>query len=272
MPELPEVEVTRLGIIDTLVGNVIEDLFISDKQLREPIDLRVKDTIGYKVNDVQRRGKYLIICTDNGNILLHLGMSGHLKVLDANTEYKKHDHFSIKLSNHKEIRLNDTRRFGLVSFIPKNMDILLDKHLSILGPEPFSDEFTGKYLFEKLQKRTISVKACIMDSKVVVGVGNIYASESLFLSKINPQKSACKITLKQANELCMHIKEILKRSIAQGGTTLKDFSGADGKMGYFVQRLNVYGHEGKPCPICSSIIKSVVISGRNTFYCPKCQK
>lgn len=272
MPELPEVEVTKRGIEKVLLNSTITKVFIGEKSLREPLSSKLKELEGAKVLKLSRRAKYIIISTDKGSIILHLGMSGHLKILDYNVDLILHDHFALYLDNGKSIRLNDPRRFGLVLFVPLGEDPYQNKHLSSLALEPFDPKFTKEYLKEKIKNKKMSIKQALMDSKVVVGVGNIYASEVLFLSKIDPRRNANTVSLDECALLVKNIVSVLRASIARGGTTLRDFSGADGKPGYYVQDLNVYGHEGKPCPICQSPICNVTLGQRSTFYCPKCQK
>lgn len=272
MPELPEVEVTKLGIIDTLKAHTIESVYIGEKSLREPLSPDLLKLKGAKVIDVVRRAKYLIISTTQGSLIIHLGMTGHLKVLDKDSKRALHDHFELVMSNGKCVRLNDTRRFGLVLYVNAKDDPYTNKYLKNLGLEPFDKKFNGSYLYDKFKRKSLAIKQAIMDNHIVVGVGNIYASEVLFLSKINPQRPCNKLTLAECNSLADNIVKVLIQSIKSGGTTIRDFSGADGKMGYFVQKLNVYGHKDQECPICKTKIISTVIGQRNTYYCPKCQK
>lgn len=272
MPELPEVEVTKRGIEKALLNATIKDVFKSDKKLRYPLSDDLYKLKGAKITNIIRRAKYIIVYTTKGSLIIHLGMTGHFRVLEKGTERILHDHFDVTLDNGYIVRLNDTRRFGLVLFIDKNEDPLLHKLLNKLGPEPLSDDFNTEYLKEALKKKTVSIKQAIMDGEVVVGVGNIYASEVLFLSKINVETKARDVPLDKLELLVKNIKEILEKSIKSGGTTIKDFSGADGKPGYFVQNLFVYGHEGKECKICKNTIKAIIQGQRKTFFCPNCQK
>lgn len=271
MPELPEVEVTRRGVAPHLEHHIIKDVFFDDFKLREPFDPRLKSLCGAEVSAVSRRGKYLIVHTTRGSIIIHLGMTGHLKVQSADTPAVKHDHFALFMDQGQVIRLNDMRRFGLVRFVPPGEDPLQDKHLKDLGPEPFAPEFNAAYLKERLSRIRGPIKPALMNSTVVVGVGNIYASEVLFKARINPAVPACELTLEQCRLLCELIAATLKASIAQGGTTIRDFSGADGKPGYFVQQLAVYGHDGQPCPLCGETIIKIIQAGRSSFFCPRCQ-
>ncbi len=272
MPELPEVEVTRRGVAPYLEHCRVQQVEFDEYSLREPFDPRLTSLAGAVIDAVQRRGKYLLIRSAKGSIIIHLGMTGHLKVLPEDSPVVKHDHFALYLDNGKVIRLNDMRRFGLVRFVPPELDPLEDKHLKDLGPEPLEDGFDGSYLHTRLKRVKGAIKPALMNSAVVVGVGNIYASESLFAARIHPESPACAVPEDKCAELAAVIKETLARSIEQGGTTIRDFSGADGKPGYFVQNLQVYGHAGKPCPRCGSEILKIVQGQRSTFFCPHCQQ
>ncbi len=272
MPELPEVEVTRRGIEGALLRATFVSIRHDGKKLREPYPERLEELVGGKVYEVGRCSKYILVRTDKGTLLIHLGMTGHLRVLDRDEEFGKFDHFEIKLNNGKAIRLNDMRRFGLIGFIPPGADEKDDPHLKGLGPEPLSADFTAKGLHEALSNRKIPIKQALMDGRAVVGVGNIYASEVLFESGISPQRKACDVSLAECKKLVPIIQEILSASIEKGGTTIRDFEGADGKMGYFVQNLKVYGRKGEPCLKCGCKIEHIVQGQRSTYFCPKCQK
>ncbi len=272
MPELPEVEVTKRGIERDLLHSKIKDIDFSDKSLREPFSPKLYNLKNATVSNIERRGKYIVVTTDKGYLLIHLGMTGHLSVLDGDVPKKLHDHFEMILSSGKIIRYNDTRRFGLILYFGPDDSPYDNRPLNELGPEPFSDSFNAEYLHEKLSHYKKSIKQTLMDSAVVVGVGNIYASEVLFSCRINPQTAANKVSKQKCKVLVDEIRRILKESIEKGGTTIRDFQGADGKLGYFVQNLNVYGHEGEKCCICGSEIKKIVQGQRSTFYCPHCQK
>ena len=271
MPELPEVEVTMRGVTPALKDSTIVDVFKGDKKMRIPLSDDLYKLVGAHVLSLSRRGKYIIVTTTKGSFIIHLGMSGHLKVVDKDSPLILHDHFALTLDNGKAVRLNDPRRFGLVAYVNENEDPLKSPVLQNLGPEPFSEDFNATYLMDTLKKRSIPIKVAIMDSKVVVGVGNIYASESLFLAGISPLRKANSLTKEECEKLVVVIKDLLKESIKSGGTTIRDFSGADGKPGYFVQHLNVYGHEGKKCPRCGHEILGLVQAQRHTFYCKHCQ-
>ncbi|MEZ8141237.1 DNA-formamidopyrimidine glycosylase [Enterovibrio norvegicus FF-33] len=268
MPELPEVEVSRMGIKPHAEGQVVTKLDVRQPQLRWLIPDSLYDIEGQTIHAVSRRAKYLILETDIGYALIHLGMSGSLRVLPEMVPPAKHDHVDLHLSSGAVIRYNDPRRFGAWLWQPNHSD---HPALEKLGPEPLTDAFTGEYLFERSRNKRTAIKQFIMDNPVVVGVGNIYANESLFTSRIHPQRQAGLLTLDDANLLVGNIKTILETAIQQGGTTLKDFTQADGKPGYFAQELLVYGKTGKPCPVCETLLESVKIGQRNTFFCPSCQ-
>lgn len=271
MPELPEVEVTRRGISNVLLNAKIIKIIHDDKKLREPYAENIQDIEGGIIYAVDRRAKYIIVRTDKGSLILHLGMSGHLHI-SSETTLQLHDHFELVLDNGKNVILNDTRRFGLVLYIPAGDEPLEDHHLKNLGPEPFEENFNAQYLLSKFKGKKKTIKQILMDGAIVVGVGNIYASEILFACKILPTRLASSIKEQEAELIVDHTRRILKESILRGGTTIRDFEGADGKKGYFVQNLFVYGHEGKPCKICGSTIEMVTLGQRSTYYCPKCQK
>lgn len=270
MPELPEVEVSRLGIAPHLTGQVLEKVVIRQPMLRWPVPLEVRYAEGNEILDVRRRAKYLFIDTAPGSIVLHLGMSGKLRVVDANTPLQKHDHLDLVLASGKCLRLNDPRRFGACLWQQHGQpDLPL---LASLGPEPLGEEFDGDRLFTLSRNKTSAVKTFVMDNHIVVGVGNIYANEALFLAGIDPRRAAGRISKARYLRLAETIKQVLAKAIEQGGTTLKDFTQADGKPGYFAQHLNVYGRAGEPCEKCAEPIRSVTIGQRNTFYCKSCQR
>ncbi|VAW45498.1 Formamidopyrimidine-DNA glycosylase, partial [hydrothermal vent metagenome] len=217
-------------------------------------------------------GKYILLGTEKGVLMIHLGMSGNLRILPVNTECIKHDHIDIKLSNQRVLRLNDPRRFGSVLWHDiKQGAIENHKLLCKLAPEPFENSFNGDYLYQKIQHKNIAIKKLIMNNQIVVGAGNIYANEALFNSKIHPSTSGKNLTKSKCQVLVDNIQKVLSDSIEQGGTTLKDFLKPNGKPGYFAQTLNVYGRKNQPCPICSTPIEKIIISQRASFYCPSCQ-
>lgn len=270
MPELPEVEVTKLGIAPFLENQLIRKIVVHQPQLRWLVPDDVQLACEQKITSVTRRAKYLFINTDVGALVMHLGMSGKMRVVDISLARKKHDHIEIELASGKKLVFNDARRFGSCLWQSPSQPPL--KILRALGPEPLTDEFDAKVLFEKSRGKLSPVKSFIMDNAVVVGVGNIYANESLFTSGIDPRRAAGKVSLKRYKLLATNIKAVLAKAIEQGGTTLKDFAQADGNPGYFAQQLLVYGRAGEKCTVCQQLIRSVVIGQRNTFYCIGCQK
>ena len=269
MPELPEVETSRRGILPYLKGQTIKQIIVRQPKLRWPVDDAIKNAQGQVILDVQRRAKYLLLQLSYNWIVIHLGMSGSLRILKNHQEAEKHDHIDLVLENGVILRYTDPRRFGSWLWANSLDDVFQLQHL---GPEPLSDEFSANYLFEKAKNRQIPIKSWIMDNHIVVGVGNIYASESLFMAKINPNRKVNSIQLVEFERLVNAIKQVLTKSISQGGTTLKDFLQSDGKPGYFAQELQVYGRDGEKCHICNAEIKSQKIGQRNTFYCEQCQK
>lgn len=271
MPELPEVETTRSGIAPHITNNTITNVIVRNRNLRWPIPKGLKAKLtDQKIISVTRRAKYLLIKTETGTLILHLGMSGSLRIIATNDTIEKHDHFELQFKDGTCLRLRDPRRFGAVLWTKE--DPLEHKLLINLGPEPLDKEFNAVHLFQKSRKRKTAIKQFIMDAKIVVGVGNIYASESLFLAGINPKRLAGKITKKNAKDLTSAIKKILRQAIKQGGTTLKDFTSSNGKPGYFQQKLKVYNRFGKPCVSCKNSIKQITLGQRSTFYCSNCQK
>ncbi|MBO1519889.1 bifunctional DNA-formamidopyrimidine glycosylase/DNA-(apurinic or apyrimidinic site) lyase [Oceanisphaera pacifica] len=269
MPELPEVEVSRQGISPFMVGETVMRVVVRNASLRWPVPSEIQDMVGLTITGIRRRAKYLLLETDWGTAILHLGMSGNLKVLPHGTVAGKHDHVDIELSNGKLLRLNDPRRFGCLLWTREPAE--QHKLLAKLGPEPLTDAFSGDSLYERSRKRKIAVKQFIMDNHVVVGVGNIYANEALFSAGIHPQQPANDIDNARYAALASEIKTVLARAITQGGTTLKDFTGSDGKPGYFVQELQVYGKAGLPCSACGGLLQEVRMGGRSTVFCPLCQ-
>lgn len=272
MPELPEVETTRRGLAPLISGQRIARICVHNPRLREPVDeAALASLTRHSFATPTRRGKYLWLHSDDPHksLLVHLGMSGSLRVNPADTPRKPHDHIEIFLDNHSVLRLHDPRRFGMMNVHdPAHPPPALLK----LGAEPLDADFTPAYLLEHLRGRSAAVKTRLMDQHVVVGVGNIYASEALFLAGIDPRRPARTVKLPESKRLVDAIQHILARAIAVGGTTLRDFQHSDGQPGYFQQTLNVYGHSGEPCPRCRTPLHSSLIGGRNSVYCPKCQK
>lgn len=270
MPELPEVETTRKGITPYVDQQIVTKVNVRQPKMRWPVPDEIHEMEGQKIASVKRRGKYLLLETTKGTALIHLGMSGSLRVVEPSAEYEKHDHVEFIFDNGKAIRLRDPRRFGAVLFTHNNP--LKHKLIRSLGPEPLSDDFNVDYLFQKSRTRSVSIKQFIMNGQIVVGVGNIYACESLFNAGISPKASAGKVSKARYKNLVEKIKEVLARAIEQGGTTLKDFVQAEGKPGYFQQQLKVYGRAGEACVSCDALIKQIKQGQRSTFYCGKCQR
>ena len=269
MPELPEVETSRRGIAPHIEGHSITNVIVRDRRLRWPVSTEVDERLeGATIASVDRRAKYLLIQTSNGTAILHLGMSGHIYVVDAGTPAGVHDHVDIELDSGKALRLTDPRRFGSLHIAD---DPYAHPLLASLGPEPLSDEFDGAYLYEQSRRRRVAVKPFIMTAGIVVGVGNIYASESLFLASIHPKRAAGRVSAARYDKLAGTIKAVLARAIRAGGTTLRDFYGGNGESGYFQQELDVYGREGEPCKVCNTDITCVVLGQRATYYCKHCQ-
>ncbi len=270
MPELPEVETTLRGISPHIVKQTVKQVIIRRPNLRWPIPTELPNLItAQRLLNITRRGKYLLFEFANGHAMIHLGMSGNLRIVDASSSANSHDHFDWVFGK-LALRYHDPRRFGCLLWIEGNPEehSLLNK----LGPEPLTDTFTAEYLFERSRKRSQAVKQFIMDSHIVVGVGNIYANESLFMSRIKPIRKAGTLTRKNCEDLVSDIKLILQRSIDQGGTTLRDFVGGDGKPGYFKQQLLAYGRGGEACTNCDKALKEVRMGDRTTVYCVNCQK
>jgi len=271
MPELPEVETTRRGIKPYIEKQFVAEIIVRQPKLRWPIPPEIQQMVGQKISAVERRGKYILLkTTTNGTVLMHLGMSGSLRVVDAGSSPQKHDHIDIVFQNNKAIRLRDPRRFGAVLWTTQNP--LKHKLIRSLGPEPFSDDFNAAYLYQLSRSRSVSIKQFIMNGHVVVGVGNIYACESLFKAGISPKRSAGKVSKARYKKLVEVIKEVLAQAIEQGGTTLRDFVQAEGTPGYFQQQLNVYGKTAEPCLVCGSDVKKITQGQRSTFYCSQCQR
>jgi len=278
VPELPEVETTRRGLAPLLGERRILGWTIRNPNLRWPVQLPAS-LRGLRICSVRRRAKYLLIdlviadggpgLRPQGALILHLGMSGSLRVLPLATKPLKHDHLDIELSGDMLLRLNDPRRFGSVHWQPDPVEAhwLLQK----LGPEPLAADFSGGYLKKRARGRRVAVKNFIMDSQIVVGVGNIYANEALFLAGIRPTARASRVTQLGYERLAKTIRVVLEQAIEMGGTTLRDFVNQDGNPGYFKQSLNVYGRGGLPCPRCGESLKGVRTGQRATVFCPKCQ-
>lgn len=271
MPELPEVETIRRGLVPRLEGHTLSGALCRVAGLRQPFPPGLNELLaGQKLHAVERRAKYLLLRCDGGTLILHLGMSGFLRLVERETPPGKHDHLDLLFSDGQALRFNDARRFGLLLWTtadPRNHPLLAG-----LGPEPLGADFTGDYLYERTRGRTAPVKALIMDQRMVVGVGNIYASEALFLTGIHPARAAGRISSERYHRLVDVIRQVLAEAIVAGGTTIRDFSDSDGKPGYFAFSLRVYGREGEPCPRCGGKIRQERIGGRSSFFCSRCQR
>ena len=270
MPELPEVETTRCGIAPHVEGRIISQLLLRQPSLRWPVPAQLPSLLaGEKVTSVHRRAKYLLFSVSSGQFIVHLGMSGSLRLVPADTPPRKHDHVDWQLDNGTALRFHDPRRFGALLWQPAGEQHPL---LANLGPEPLSDAFSAERLFALSRGRRSAVKTFIMDNAVVVGVGNIYANEALFMAGIRPDRAAGRIAMGRYERLAEAIRTVLSRAIAMGGTTLRDFVGGDGSPGYFRQSLQVYGREGEPCRSCGQPLRAMRLGQRNTVFCPACQR
>jgi formamidopyrimidine-DNA glycosylase len=270
MPELPEVETTRRGIEPTVVGRTIVRIDVRDRRLRWPVPDALNEAVGQPIRAVQRRAKYLLFALPNGTVIVHLGMSGRLRALPATTPPLTHDHVDIVLDSGACLRLNDPRRFGCVLWTtgdPEQHPLLRD-----LGPEPLSEKFDGETLARAAKGRRVAIKQLLMNSQVVVGVGNIYASEALFRAGIRPRRAAGRLKREEFAALAKAVKQVLKDAIRAGGTTLRDYVNADGMPGYFKQKLYVYERAGEPCRVCRGPIRHFVQGQRSTYFCANCQK
>lgn len=271
MPELPEVETTRRGIEPHVRDRRVADLVVRQRQLRWPIPPGLRRTLaGARIASVARRGKYLLLSIDSGTLIIHLGMSGSLRILNAGRPPGVHDHVDLLLDSGTCLRYTDPRRFGAWLWCdgpPDTHPLLKD-----LGPEPLDDAFSGEYLHALARGRKVPVKSFLMNSRVVVGVGNIYANEALFRAAIHPARAAGRISRERYILLAGAVKSVLSEAIRQGGTTLRDFVGSEGRPGYFRQRLQVYDRRDLPCPLCAGPIRERRIGQRSSFYCPSCQR
>lgn len=270
MPELPEVETTRLAIAPQMIGQTIINVTLRAAKLRLPLSPELPVQLrGKRINSISRRGKYLLFGCTGGTLLLHLGMTGHLRLVDSGTPPGKHDHVELHLGNGRSLRFHDPRKFGTLLW-------LIDdpyKHplLAELGPEPLSDDFTADYLYKITQRRSVAIKTLIMNSKIVVGVGNIYANEALYLARISPLQASGTLTEEQVERLTEAIKRQLETAIASGGTTLHEYLQQSDNPEYFPLQLNVYGRGGKPCNGCGGVLREDRLGGRSTVWCPVCQ-
>ena len=269
MPELPEVETTCRGLSPHVAGNRVTGLSVYQPRLRIPVPGSLDELIGQRIDEIHRRAKYLIFETGKGRMIIHLGMSGSLRICDDETPLRKHDHVVFELESGQQMRFHDPRRFGLVDWTNGAWEEM--RWFKNLGPEPLADDFETAYLVSTAKGRKVAIKSFIMTNQVVVGVGNIYVCEALFMSGIHPKRAAGKVSRARLEKLVMAIKNRLAAAIESGGTTLRDFVREDGQPGYFKQELMVYGREGEPCRKCNTVIKRCVIGQRSTFYCPRCQ-
>lgn len=270
MPELPEVETTRRGIVEHILGQSVQSVEIRQTMLRWPVPKTLAEQLsGKTVLGVERRGKYLLVRLNDGTLIIHLGMSGSLRIIAAHSPHEKHDHVDIFFENGIGLRFRDPRRFGCILWTEE--DPLKHKLLEKLGPEPLSDRFNAGYMYDISRGKTLAIKTFLMDSHRVVGVGNIYASESLFRAQIDPRRTASSIEKPQYERLVSSIRGVLTEAIHQGGTTLKDFVNESGKPGYFQQSLAVYGRESMPCRHCETPIVMIRQGLRASYYCPNCQ-
>ncbi|MBK1693804.1 DNA-formamidopyrimidine glycosylase [Chromatium weissei] len=275
MPELPEVETALRGIRPHLERQRITQVAVYETRLRQPIPLDfAEQVVGQMIGALNRRAKYILIALERGCLLVHLGMTGSLRITTANTPLERHDHLELTLQTGQRLRFHDPRRFGLFLWLPERPEVALSTHplLKKLGPEPLGDEFSGEHLHALSQKRRVAVKAFIMDGTVVVGVGNIYANEALFIAGIHPAYPCNRISLAGYRLLARVIRTVLTAAIQQGGTTLRDFVREDGQPGYFTASLRIYGRTGEPCVNCGTPVQQMTIGQRMSFFCPRCQK
>jgi formamidopyrimidine-DNA glycosylase len=270
VPELPEVETTRRGIAPALVGHRVTDAIVRERRLRWPIPAEFeRSVLGQMVRKVERRAKYILIGFDSGTLILHLGMSGSLRLVKPGAPLKKHDHWDLSLDSGWLLRFHDPRRFGSLHWATGDPE----QHplLKKLAPEPLREAFNADYLYRATRKRSVAIKQLIMNSQLVVGVGNIYASEALFRAKISPRRAARRITRAEAAKLTRSIKNVLAAAVKIGGTTLRDYVNAEGAPGYFRQKLFVYERAGMPCRVCKTPIKQFTQGQRSTYWCAVCQ-
>ena len=270
MPELPEVETTRRGVEPYCVGRVVTRVLVREPRLRWPVPDQLAALLaGQAIEAVERRAKYLLFRTQAGSLLVHLGMSGSLRLVDFDAPPGRHDHIDVLLDDGACLRYHDPRRFGCFLWLAAGE---IHPLLAHLGPEPLSSEFDGQVLYQRSRGRKCPIKNFIMDGKVVVGVGNIYANEALFISGIRPDRAAGRVSAARYQRLAENIKRVLTFAIEQGGTTLRDFVGGDGRPGYFAQRLLVYGRAGQSCKRCEATLREVRLGQRSSVYCATCQR
>lgn len=271
MPELPEVETTRRGVAPLLAGRRVSGVNIRDPRLRQPVPPTLPRRLqGLRLTAVERRGKYLLFRFEPGTLIVHLGMSGSLRVVAPDTALKKHDHVEIIFDSRYSLRLHDPRRFGLMVWTdqaPENHALLRR-----LGPEPWDTAFNAATLYQRARGRRAAVKNFIMDSRIVVGIGNIYASEALYRARVHPNRGAGRISRERYARIVAAVREVLEDALTAGGTTLRDFVNSDGEPGYFRLQLKVYGRAGEACACNTGVIRQRTIGQRSSFYCPRCQR
>lgn len=270
MPELPEVETTRRGLEPLVRGATVSGVVVRNRSLRQPVPGSLARTLtGRRIDALERRGKYLLFRAGDGTLIVHLGMSGRLWVVTPAVAPARHDHFDLALANGNIVRFRDPRRFGLILW--QRGDPLTHKLLRDIGPEPFSGAFSAQWLYSETRARSGAIKTTLMDSHLVAGVGNIYASEALFRARINPKLPARRLGPARCAALVQSVRETLADAIDAGGSSLRDYVNARGEAGYFQNNFSVYDRAGKPCMVCATPIRGLVLGQRSTFYCPHCQ-
>jgi formamidopyrimidine-DNA glycosylase len=270
MPELPEVETTRRGIAARVLGQVVRAVVVRQPRLRWPIPRSLsRELPGQTIDSVTRRGKYLLLGTRGGSVILHLGMSGSLRIVSQATAPEKHDHVDLLLANGECLRLRDPRRFGAVLWTRR--DPARHKLLLNLGPDPLTADFSGEHLYRRSRGRARAIRDFLIDGREVAGIGNIYANEALFEAGIDPRRAVGQISRRRYDQLALAVRATLKRGIARGGATLRDFRGSDGRAGYFQLSVNVYGRAGEPCRVCGRRLRAQALGGRRVFFCTRCQ-
>ncbi len=270
MPELPEVETTRRGLLPHVVGRRIRDVIVRESRLRWPVPRDLAGRVrGERVADIRRRGKYLLFDVGEGHLLVHLGMSGSLSLVPSGTPPRRHDHVDLALEGESTLRLTDPRRFGAVLWVrhPETHALLRS-----LGIEPFDDAFGGACLHALAKGRRVPVKLFLMNANIVTGIGNIYANEALFAAGVHPSRAAGRVSGERWDRIAAAVRRTLERALAAGGSTLRDFVGGDGRPGYFQNEYAVYGRAGEPCPACGAPVKAARHAGRATYYCASCQR
>ena len=271
MPELPEVESTRRDLAREIAGSTIAEVVVRDRRLRWPVPVELPRKLARRtVDDIRRRAKYLLIVVGNGTAIVHLGMSGSLRLLDSRTNPGAHDHIDVILDDGRCMRYHDPRRFGC--WLWTESDPSRHRLLAHLGPEPLGPEFVGARLHDRLRDRTAPIKNLLMDARIVAGVGNIYANEALFIAGIHPRRAGGRVARRRIDRLVHAVREVLTMAVEAGGTTLRDYARTDGATGEFMERLNVYGRDGEPCPRCAAPISRTTLAQRSTWYCRNCQR